>query len=139
TGREAVETFTNDFHGMTLGALSGTGNSMERDCAGIRMVDPTPMPYVDYVDGDVSVFMYLDLLLNDTGSGLNTPAAVIVETIQGEGGVNTARRAWLQQLAALCKEHDIILIVDDIQAGCGRTGGFFSFEEAGIVPDIICL
>ena len=139
TGRESVVTFTNAFHGMTLGALSVTGNSMKRGGAGIPLVHSTPMPYDDYFDGDVTDFMYLERLLNDTGSGLNTPAAVIVETIQGEGGVNTARKEWLQKLAAVCKDHGIILIVDDIQAGCGRTGGFFSFEEAGIVPDIICL
>ena len=139
TGRESVVTFTNAFHGMTLGALSVTGNSMKRGGAGIPLVHATPMPYDDYFDGDVPDFVYLERLLNDAGSGLNTPAAVIVETVQGEGGVNTARRQWLRQLSALCKEQGIILIVDDIQMGCGRTGGFFSFEEAGIVPDIICL
>ncbi|WP_022916741.1 diaminobutyrate--2-oxoglutarate transaminase [Ruania albidiflava] len=139
TGRESVVTFTNAFHGMTLGALSVTGNSMKRDGAGIPLVHSTPMPYDDYFDGDMADFMYFERLLNDAGSGLNTPAAVIVETVQGEGGVNTARRTWLQRLAKLCKDQGILLIVDDIQMGCGRTGGFFSFEEAGIVPDIICL
>lgn len=139
TGRESVVTFTNAFHGMTLGALSVTGNSMKRSGAGIPLVHSTPMPYDDYFDGDVADFMYFERLLTDSGSGLNTPAAVIVETVQGEGGVNTARREWLRQLSTLCKEQGIILIVDDIQMGCGRTGGFFSFEEAGIHPDIVCL
>ena len=78
-------------------------------------------------------------MLNDSGSGIEHPAAVIVETVQGEGGLNAARASWLRELADLCKRHDILLIVDDVQAGCGRTGPFFSFEEAGITPDIVCL
>src|SRR5690606_24098330 len=78
-------------------------------------------------------------LLEDSGSGLNLPAAVIVETVQGEGGINAARAEWLRGLADLCREYEILLIVDDVQMGCGRTGPFFSFEEAGIVPDIVCL
>ncbi|WP_336924267.1 aminotransferase class III-fold pyridoxal phosphate-dependent enzyme, partial [Streptomyces sp. JWR5-1] len=73
----------------------------------------------------------------DSGSGLNKPAAVIVETVQGEGGINVARPEWLRALADLCERHDMLLIVDDIQMGCGRTGAFFSFEEAGITPDIV--
>ncbi|MFC7404405.1 diaminobutyrate--2-oxoglutarate transaminase [Georgenia alba] len=139
TGREAVVSFTNAFHGMTLGALSVTGNSMKRGGAGIPLVHATPMPYDDYFDGDIPDFVYFERMLEDAGSGLNEPAAVIVETLQGEGGMNTARIEWLRGLAELCKRHDILLVVDDIQMGCGRTGGFFSFEEAGIVPDIITL
>lgn len=139
TGRESVITFTNAFHGMTLGALSVTGNSMKRGGAGIPLVHATPMPYDDYFSGDVDDFIYLERLLEDGGSGLNEPAAVIVETVQGEGGINAARAEWLRGLADLCKRHGILLIADDIQMGCGRTGGFFSFEEAGITPDIICL
>ncbi|HLS72772.1 MAG TPA: diaminobutyrate--2-oxoglutarate transaminase [Actinomycetaceae bacterium] len=139
TGRESVINFTNGFHGMTLGALSVTGNAMKRGGAGIPLVHATPMPFDDYFDGDVPDFIYLERLLTDAGGGMNEPAAVIVETVQGEGGMNTARVEWLRGLADLCKRHDILLIVDDIQMGCGRTGDFFSFEEAGIVPDIITL
>ncbi|MCM3662291.1 diaminobutyrate--2-oxoglutarate transaminase [Georgenia satyanarayanai] len=139
TGRESVISFTNAFHGMTLGALSVTGNAMKRGGAGIPLVHATPMPYDDYFDGDVQDFLYLERLLTDSGGGLNQPAAVIVETVQGEGGINAARAEWLRNLADLCKRHGILLIVDDIQMGCGRTGGFFSFEEADIVPDIITL
>lgn len=64
---------------------------------------------------------------------------MIVETVQGEGGVNVARAEWLRGLAELCRRHDMLLIVDDVQMGCGRTGDFFSFEEAGITPDIVTL
>jgi diaminobutyrate-2-oxoglutarate transaminase len=139
TGRESVISFTNAFHGMTLGALSVTGNSMKRAGAGIPLVHATPMPYDNYFGGVTEDFHWFERVLDDSGSGLNRPAAVIVETVQGEGGLNVARIEWLQALADLCRTRDILLIVDDVQMGCGRTGPFFSFEAAGIVPDIVTL
>jgi diaminobutyrate-2-oxoglutarate transaminase len=139
TGREHVVSFTNAFHGMTLGSLAVTGNSMKRGGAGIPLYHATPVPYDDYFSGETEDFLWLERVLNDSGSGIEHPAAVIVETVQGEGGLNSARASWLRELADLCKRHDILLIVDDVQAGCGRAGGFFSFEEAGITPDIVCL
>ena len=139
TGRESIISFTNAFHGMTLGSLSVTGNSMKRAGAGIPLVHATPMPFDNYLDGTVEDFSWFERVLEDSGSGLNTPAAVIVETVQGEGGVNVARAEWLRGLAELCKRRDILLIVDDVQMGCGRTGEFFSFEEAGIKPDIVTM
>jgi diaminobutyrate-2-oxoglutarate transaminase len=139
TGRESMVNFTHAFHGMTLGALSVTGNSMKRGGAGIPLVHATPMPYDNYFGGEVTDFLWFERLLGDAGSGLNEPAAVIVETVQGEGGINVARPEWLRGLADLCRRHDMLLIVDDVQMGCGRTGPFFSFEEAGITPDIVCL
>ncbi|KRV49285.1 diaminobutyrate--2-oxoglutarate transaminase [Wenjunlia vitaminophila] len=138
-GRESVISFTNAFHGMSLGALAVTGNSMKRAGAGIPLVHGTPMPFDNYLDGLTPDFLWFERLLEDSGSGLNQPAAVIVETVQGEGGVNVARPSWLRGLAELCARRDMLLIVDDVQMGCGRTGPFFSFEEAGIVPDIVCL
>jgi diaminobutyrate-2-oxoglutarate transaminase len=139
TGKESIINFTNAFHGMTLGALSVTGNSMKRGAAGIPLVHATPMPYDNYFDGAMPDFMYFEKLLQDSGSGLNEPAAVIVEGVQGEGGINAARLDWLRGLDELCKRHNILLIMDDVQMGCGRTGAFFSFEDAGIKPDIVCL
>ncbi|MGP4019495.1 diaminobutyrate--2-oxoglutarate transaminase [Saccharopolyspora sp. 5N708] len=139
TGRESIISFTNAFHGMTLGSLSVTGNSMKRGGAGIPLVHATPMPYDNYFDGQVPDFLYFEKLLEDSGSGLNEPAAVIVETLQGEGGINSSRPEWLRGLYELCQKHDMLMIVDDVQMGCGRTGPFFSFEEAGIQPDIVCL
>ncbi|MFR9727141.1 diaminobutyrate--2-oxoglutarate transaminase [Streptomyces sp. MS19] len=138
-GRESIVSFTNAFHGMSLGALAVTGNAFKRAGAGIPLVHGTPMPFDDYLDGRTPDFIWFERLLGDAGSGLNKPAAVIVETVQGEGGINVARPEWLRGLADLCKRHDMLLIVDDIQMGCGRTGTFFSFEEAGIVPDIVTL
>ncbi len=139
TGRESIVSFTNAFHGMTLGSLSVTGNSMKRGGAGIPLVHATPMPFDNFLDGKVPDFLWFERLLEDSGSGLNAPAAVIVETVQGEGGINVARPEWLRSLAELCRRRDMLLIVDDIQMGCGRTGPFFSFESAGIQPDIVCL
>jgi diaminobutyrate-2-oxoglutarate transaminase len=139
TGRETVVSFTNAFHGMSLGALSVTGNSMKRNGAGIPLGHTVPMPFDNYLDGKTPDFLLFERLLEDSGSGLDIPAAVIVETVQGEGGLNAASPEWLQGLAALCERHEILLIVDDVQMGCGRTGPFFSFEQAGIVPDIVCL
>ncbi|MFJ1864839.1 diaminobutyrate--2-oxoglutarate transaminase [Streptomyces sp. NPDC088097] len=138
-GREAVVSFTNAFHGMSLGSLAVTGNAFKRAGAGIPLVHSTPMPFDNYLGGVVPDFLWFERLLEDQGSGLNNPAAVIVETVQGEGGVNVARAEWLRNLADLCRRRDMLLIVDDVQMGCGRTGDFFSFEEAGITPDIVTL
>ncbi|MDA8367925.1 MAG: diaminobutyrate--2-oxoglutarate transaminase [Actinomycetota bacterium] len=139
TGREHVVSFTNAFHGMTLGSLSVTGNSMKRSGAGVPLNYGTALPYCGFLKDDVDSIEILEALLIGSGSGLDEPAAVIVETVQGEGGVNVASVAWLQRMAELCREHGILLIVDDVQMGCGRTGPFFSFELAGITPDIVTM
>lgn len=139
TGRENIVTFTNGFHGVTLGALAATGNSHHRGAAGVSLNGTSRMPYDGYLGSDIDTTAYLDKVLSDSSSGVDKPAAVIVETVQGEGGVNTASFEWLQHLETVCKKHDVLLIVDDIQAGCGRTGSYFSFEPAGIKPDIVTL
>lgn len=139
TGRETVVSFTNAFHGMTLGSLSVTGNAFKRRGAGVPLVHTSCMPFDGYFGDDVDTTEYLEALMNDQGSGVDLPAAVIVETVQAEGGINVASFDWLRRLEALCHTNEILLIVDDIQVGCGRTGPFFSFEPAGIRPDIVCL
>ncbi|HET7325669.1 MAG TPA: diaminobutyrate--2-oxoglutarate transaminase [Nocardioidaceae bacterium] len=139
TGHQHILSFTNAFHGMTLGSLSVTGNSMKRKGAGIPLTNSSKIPYDDYFAGEIPDFLWLERVLEDSGSGVDKPAAIIVETVQGEGGLNAARAEWLRALSELCKRYDILLIVDDVQAGCGRTGTIFSFEEAGITPDIVCL
>jgi diaminobutyrate-2-oxoglutarate transaminase len=138
-GREQIISFTNAFHGMTLGSLSVTGNSMKRGGAGLPLSHAVTMPFCGYLEGQVDTIAYLDQMIDDAGSGIDHPAGVITETVQAEGGLHTASLGWLQRLEELCRHHDMLLIVDDIQAGCGRTGPFFSFEEAGIEPDIVCL
>lgn len=138
TGRTDVISFTNGFHGMTIGSLSVTGNSMKRKGAGIPLQNVVTMPYDNYVD-DQDSLDYLERFLEDSGSGVAIPAAMILETVQGEGGINAASFEWLKKIERVCKRWGILLIVDDVQAGVGRTGTFFSFEPAGIKPDIVCL
>ncbi|MGP4071208.1 diaminobutyrate--2-oxoglutarate transaminase [Piscibacillus sp. B03] len=138
TGRTDIISFTRGFHGMTIGSLSVTGNASKRKGAGVPLNHTVTMPYDQFVDERDSID-YLERYLEDDGSGVDLPAAMIVETVQGEGGINAARFDWLKKVEELCDKHDILLIVDDIQAGIGRTGTFFSFEKAGIKPDIICL
>src|SRR5690606_38593656 len=139
TGRENVVSFTNGFHGVTLGSLAATGNSHHRGASGTTLNGISRMPYDGYIGDDIDTTAYLDKVLSDSSSGIDHPAAVLVETVQGEGGINVASMEWLRNLSAVCKKHDVLLIVDDIQAGCGRTGSFFSFEEAEIKPDIVTL
>ncbi len=139
TGQQNIVTFTNGFHGVSLGALAATGNSHHRNAAGVSLNGTHRMPYDGYLGENIDTTEYLDRVLSDSSSGINSPAAVIVETVQGEGGINVASVEWLQNLQTVCKKHGLLFIIDDIQAGCGRTGDYFSFEEAGIEPDIITL
>jgi diaminobutyrate-2-oxoglutarate transaminase len=139
TGRQPVICFTNGFHGVTLGALAMTGNSHHRGGAGIALEGMIRMPYDGYLGREVNSLEYLEKTLNDPSSGIDKPAAVILETVQGEGGLNVASIQWQKELQAICRRHEILMIVDDIQAGCGRTGSFFSFEPASLQPDIVTL
>jgi diaminobutyrate-2-oxoglutarate transaminase len=139
TGRTDVACFTGGFHGMTLGALAVTGSGFHRRGGGLPLGYTTRLPYDRSLAGRVPDFSWFDRLLGDSSSGLDLPAAVIVECVQGEGGINVASPSWLRALAERCRQHRILLIVDDVQMGCGRTGPFFSFEVAGIKPDIVCL
>lgn len=139
TGRERVVGFTNGFHGMTLGSLAVTGNSMKRKGAGVALTNADSMPFEGFLGDEVNTLDYFEAYLSGDSSGLDTPAAVIVETTQAEGGINTASAQWLRDLQALCRRYGILLVIDDIQVGCGRTGSFFSWEDYGLDPDIICL
>jgi diaminobutyrate-2-oxoglutarate transaminase len=139
TGRHNIISFTNGFHGVTLGALAATGNSHHRGAAGICLSGVTRMPYDGYLSNGFDTTAYLDKVLSDASSGVDKPAAAIVETVQGEGGINAASFEWLRALQEVCHRHEVLLIVDDIQAGCGRTGTFFSFEPVGIQPDIVTM
>jgi len=137
--RETIISFTNGYHGVTLGALATTGNQHHRGGAGMLLTGVDTLPYDGYMGDDMDTTAYLDKVLTDSSSGVDHPAAIILETVQGEGGITAASYAWLQNIEKICKKHDILLIVDDIQAGCGRTGTFFSFDEVGIQPDIITM
>jgi len=135
TGRLPVIAFRNAFHGMTLGALAVTDGESRRTRPAAPVEHTCFIPF----DGQPESLEQLDILLNSDKCNSPAPAAFIVETIQAEGGVNVATTAWLQRLAEIAKQLQALLIIDDIQVGCGRTGSFFSFESAGIQPDIICL
>lgn len=137
--RTNIISFTNGYHGVSVGALAATADAHLRQAAGVALGNVSFMPYEGYFGAGVDTIAYLERMLDDRASGIDAPAAVIVETVQGEGGVRVASHAWLQALERCCRRHDMLLIVDDMQAGCGRTGRFFSFEEAGIKPDIVTM
>lgn len=138
TGRTNIMCFTNAFHGMTLGSLAITGNESKRNGAGVPLTNTVTMPYDNYHQQTDSLSL-IESFLENSSSGIDLPAAIIVETVQGEGGINAASMEWLQGIEEICHRFGILFIVDDIQAGCGRTGTFFSFEPAKINPDIVCL
>jgi diaminobutyrate-2-oxoglutarate transaminase len=138
TGRRNVIAFTNGFHGVSQGALAATGNRDKRMGTTLSLPDVTRLPYDGYL-GSVDTADLLDRMLSDHSSGVDEPAAILLETVQGEGGLNVASRPWLRRIAAIAKTYGALLIVDDIQAGCGRTGSFFSFEGTGVTPDLITM
>ena len=139
TGRTNIISFTNGFHGVTLGALAATGNSYHRGGAGTTLGDVTRMPFDGYMGENCDTANFLEAMLKDRSSGMDAPAAIMFETVQGEGGLNAASPEWIKRVASLAKEHGAQLIIDDVQAGCGRSGTFFSFEEMGVTPDIITM
>ncbi|EDY86330.1 diaminobutyrate--2-oxoglutarate aminotransferase [gamma proteobacterium HTCC5015] len=137
TDRTNIVAFTNGFHGVTMGALAATGNQHHRGGAGVPLGNVTRLPYDGYLGADFDTLDLFEKMLDDNSSGLDMPAAVIFEAVQGEGGLNVASDEWLQRLEKICHKHDIKIILDCIQAGNGRTGTFFSHERSGIKPDII--
>ena len=135
--RSNIIAFTNGYHGLTMGSLAVTGNDFYRDEHYGARDNADNLPFDGYFGANTDTIAYLRKFISDKSSGVDLPAAVILETVQGEGGINVASDKWLQDLEKLCRELDILLIVDDIQMGNGRTGTFFSFERAGIVPDMV--
>lgn len=134
--RTNVFAFSGAFHGMSLGSLAMTTDQTSREGAGVPLTNVT---FVPYENKRVDSIEYIRHLLEDDHSGVALPAAIFVETTQAEGGINVSSVEWLKELRAICDEYDILLVVDDIQVGNGRTGYFFSFERAGIVPDMVVL
>ncbi len=138
TGRTNIIAFTNGFHGVTMGALAATGNGYHRGGAAMDTQGVTRMPFDGYAEGVDSAAL-LEQMLSDASGGIDAPAAILLETVQGEGGLNAASAGWVRRIAEIAKAHGALLIIDDIQAGCGRTGTFFSFEEMGVTPDIVTM
>lgn len=138
TGRTNVFALMGCFHGMTMGALALTTDMASRKGAGVPLHDVTHIP-APYMFPELDTVAYMERLLADDHSGVEKPAALVLETVQAEGGIYVFDPEWLRQIEAFCHKHEIMLIADDIQVGCGRTGSFFSFERAGIKPDMVAL
>lgn len=136
-GRTGVFAFTGSFHGMTMGSLSVSSGKTVRAGAGVPLTDVTFVPHPCSFRGDA--IEYIENIITDEYSGVMKPAAIILETVQAEGGVRIMPPDFLKRLRAMCDRQDVLMIVDDIQVGCGRTGSFFSFERAGVVPDMVTL
>lgn len=138
TKRNTVFAFMGAFHGMTLGSLALTTDKESRAGAGVSLTDVVHIP-APYMFPELDTVKYMETLITDDHSGVDTPAAIIVETIQAEGGIYIFENEWLVRVRELCDKYGILLIIDDVQVGCGRTGDFFSFQRAGIKPDIVAL
>ncbi|HZJ75284.1 MAG TPA: aspartate aminotransferase family protein [Clostridia bacterium] len=138
TKRSGVFALMGAFHGMTLGALALTTDRASRAGAGVSMGDVTFVP-APYMYPELDTVDYIENLLTDDHSGADLPAAIVIETVQAEGGVYVFPNSFLTRIRSLCDKYGILLIIDDIQVGCARTGTFFSFERAGIAPDIAVL
>ena len=137
--RPYIWAFTGAFHGMTLGALALTTESAARKAAGVPLDYTVHIPAPYSIGGNFDSIAYMEQLLNDDHSGYEKPAAIIIETVQQEGGIHVFSKEFLKELRALCDKYDILLICDEVQIGCSRSGTFFSFERADIVPDIVCM
>lgn len=139
TNRTKIISFTNAFHGCSLGALSLTGSSYHRKSSEALLSHVMHLPYDNYFGTSIDTSEILEKLLSDPSSDYDLPAAIIVETIQGEGGLNTCSHSWITKICSIAKRIGALTIIDDIQAGCGRSGSFFSFEGFELSPDIIVL
>ena len=148
TGRGSVIAFSGGYHGMGHGALSLTGNLNAKTKVQNLMPGVQFMPYPNSYRcpfglggeaGTDAACAYFERMLKDPESGVTKPAAVIIEPIQGEGGVIPAPRKFLQTIRRVTKEPDIPMIVDEIQSGFGRSGQMFAFEDSGIIPDVILM
>lgn len=139
TERTNVVAFTNGFHGVSMGALSATGSSGSRRSVSSLLHGVTRLYYDGYLKAGIADLERFEVMTEDPSGGIEPVAAFIVECVQGEGGLNVASIEWLRHLAGMCRRLGALLIIDEIQTGCGRTGPFFAFERAGIVPDIVCL
>lgn len=138
TGRTNIFSLMGGFHGMTLGALAMTTDAGARKGAGVPLENVTHIP-APYMYPGFDTIQYMEDLITDDHSGVEIPAALVVEPMQAEGGINIMPDEWMQQASRLCSRHGILLIMDEIQVGNCRTGPFFCHEHAGIRPDIITL
>ncbi len=148
TGRTGIIAFQGGFHGMGHGALACTGNLVAKSKVGGLMPEVQHFPYpetyrnhfgLNAQDALTAACNYFERTLKDAESGIPRPAAVIIEPIQGEGGVHPAPVEFMRTVRRVTEELEIPLIVDEIQCGMGRSGKLFAFEHSGIVPDVILI
>ena len=148
TGRRSMLSFQGGYHGMTHGALSLTGNLTAKLAVSGLMTDVHFLPYpyayrcpfgLGGEAGHKTSSRYIEHILDDPEGGIVPPAGMIVELVQGEGGVIPAPDDWVRQIRRLTRDRHIPLIVDEIQTGLGRTGKLYAFEHAGITPDVVLL
>lgn len=148
TGRRGIVAFHGAYHGMTHGALSVSGESVPKTALGGLSAEVQFLPFPsDYrcpfgVGGGAGADLgarYIETMLDDPNSGVLPPAGMIVEVIQGEGGVNPAPDEWLRKIRALTKRRGVPLIIDEVQTGLGRTGRLYAIEHAGVTPDVLVL
>jgi diaminobutyrate-2-oxoglutarate transaminase len=138
-GRSGIFSFMGAYHGLSLGSVAVTGGRKYRSGSFPGVSGVTFMPFPFGFMASIDSIGYIETVLNDPCSGIDKPAAIVVECVQAEGGVCIAPLDWLKKLRSLCDRHDILLICDEIQVGNHRTGPYFSFEAAGIVPDLVVM
>jgi diaminobutyrate-2-oxoglutarate transaminase len=148
TGRRTILSFHGAYHGMTHGGMALTGHLAPKAAISGLMPDVQFLPYpyeyrcpfgVGGEEGHRLSSTYIERLLDDPNSGVVSPAGVILEVVQGEGGVIPSPDVWLRDIRRITKDRNIPLIIDEIQTGLGRTGSLFAFERAGIIPDAVVL
>ena len=146
TGRGGVVSFQGGFHGSSHAAMAMTGNVGQKRPIANGMPGVSFFPFsscsrcplaLNPETCQTNCVSFLERALNDPNGGLELPAAVIMEMVQGEGGVIPARKEFVQRVRRLTRELGIPLIVDEVQTGCGRTGSWFAFEQYDIEPDVI--
>ncbi|MED4066076.1 aspartate aminotransferase family protein [Priestia megaterium] len=147
TGNRTILSFQGGYHGSTHGTLSISGTTSPKKHIHALVPDTHFLPYpYEYrcpfgvgAEGHAYISTYIENMLDDPESGIVTPAGVVVEIVQGEGGSVPAPIPWLKELRRITKERNIPLIVDEVQTGIGRTGKLYAFEHADIEPDVLVL
>jgi diaminobutyrate-2-oxoglutarate transaminase len=148
TGRRDVVAFHGAYHGMTQGAMNVTGDTSLKTSFANTLADVHFLPFPSNfrcpfgLGGEAGSRInanYLEALFNDPSNGMLPPAAMVLEVVQGEGGVNPAPDDWLRRVRQITARHGVALILDEVQTGLGRTGKLYAFQHAGVTPDILVL
>ena len=148
TGNRSLLAFQGAYHGMTHGSLSLTGDTHAKEPIPNLMGDVHHLPYpYDYrpplglggAEGQEAIARRVEEVVANPDSGVTDPAGLFLEVVQGEGGTLPAPDEWVREIRRITREHDVPLVVDEIQTGLGRCGTTYAFERAGITPDVVTL